>query len=100
MVRIFKKRRNLLVEGLNKINGIRCVLPEGAFYLMPRIEHPGMSGIEYTEKLLEEEGVCLLPGCSFGQHGSNFKRISYSATTTEMIGESLKKMGNFHKRYF
>ena len=59
-----------------------------------------MSGIEYTEKLLEEEGVCLLPGCSFGQHGSNFKRISYSATTTEMIEESLAKIEKFHKVYF
>jgi aspartate aminotransferase len=100
MVRIFKIRRDLLVEGLNNINGIRCILPEGAFYLMPRIEHPGMSGVEYTEKLLEEEGICLLPGSGFGQHGSNFKRISYSATTTDTIRDSLVKIENFHKRYF
>jgi aspartate aminotransferase len=100
MVRIFKKRRDLLVEGLNSINGIRCVLPEGAFYLMPRIDHPGMTGIEYTENLLAEEGICLLPGSGFGQHGSNFKRLSYSATTTEMIEESLEKIENFHKVHF
>ena len=56
MVEILRERRDLLVDGLNRIPGVRCVKPEGAFYLMPGIRHPGMSSFEYSEKLLEEEG--------------------------------------------
>lgn len=100
MVDIFRKRRDLLVTGLNQIPGVRCVQPDGAFYLMPRILHPGMSGFEYSEKLLEEVGICLLPGSCFGKYGSDFIRMSYSGTTTEMIEETLEKMEKFHKTNF
>jgi aspartate aminotransferase len=100
MVNIFRKRRDLLVDGLNHIPNVQCVKPEGAFYVMPKINHRGLSGFEYSEKLLEEAGICLLPGSCFGEHGSDFMRMSYSGTTTEMIEETLGKMSEFHKRNF
>ncbi len=78
MVSEFKVRRELLVNGLNKIPGFKCLLPEGAFYAFPNIKGTKKNSKELAEYLLYEAGVALLPGNAFGKYGEGYLRISYA----------------------
>jgi len=85
----FRARRDLIVDGLNAIPGIECRRPVGAFYVFPSIAGTGLSGAELAERLLQEAGVCVLPGSAFGQYGDDHIRISYAnsqANLTEALG--------------
>ena len=89
MVVEFKARRDLVVDGLNAIPGIECRKPVGAFYVFPSIAGTGLSGAVLAERLLQEAGVCVLPGSAFGQYGDDHIRISYAnsqANLTEALG--------------
>jgi aspartate aminotransferase len=74
----FRARRDLIVEGLNRIPGVRCRMPSGAFYAFPNISGTGMTGAELAEKLLYEAGVCVLGGTAFGKVCPDHIRISYA----------------------
>jgi len=89
MVREFRARRNLLVRGLNKL-GIRCAMPEGAFYAFADVSEYG-SGEKVAELLLNKAFVATTPGFAFGEAGNDFIRISY-ATSQERIKEALRRM--------
>lgn len=89
MVREFKIRRNLLVKGLNKI-GIKCAMPDGAFYAFADVSEYG-SGEKVAELLLNKAFVATTPGAAFGEAGYDFIRISY-ATSQERIREALRRM--------
>jgi aspartate/methionine/tyrosine aminotransferase len=78
MVVEFKARRDLIVEGLNEINGIKCATPLGAFYAFPDISGTGLTGAEFAERLLTESDVCVLAGTAFGGVGDQHIRISYA----------------------
>jgi aspartate/methionine/tyrosine aminotransferase len=91
MMEEFKRRRNLLVEGLNSLLGVSCVKPDGAFYVFPNITKTGMTSEAFADFMLEEAGVTLLPGTNFGQHGEGYVRLSY-ATSVEKIREGLEAM--------
>lgn len=78
MVAEFKRRRDFMVEALNKIKGICCQKPGGAFYLFPSIRETGLSAHEFTTYLLHEAQVAVIPGTAFGQHGEGHVRISYA----------------------
>jgi len=89
MVVEFRARRDLIVDGLNAIPGIECRKPLGAFYVFPSIAGTGLSGADLAERLLQEAGVCVLPGSAFGQYGDDHIRISYAnsqANLTEALG--------------
>ena len=89
MVVEFRARRDLVVDGLNAIPGIECRKPLGAFYVFPSIAGTGLSGADLAERLLQEAGVCVLPGSAFGQYGDDHIRISYAnsqANLTEALG--------------
>ena len=89
MVVEFRARRDLIVDGLNAIPGIECRRPVGAFYVFPSIAGTGLSGADLAERLLQEAGVCVLPGSAFGQYGDDHIRISYAnsqANLTEALG--------------
>jgi len=89
MVVEFRARRDLIVAGLNAIPGIECRRPVGAFYVFPSIAGTGLSGADLAERLLQEAGVCVLPGSAFGQYGDDHIRISYAnsqANLTEALG--------------
>ena len=88
MVEEFKRRRDVIVPGLNAIKGIRCVEPKGAFYVFPNIEGTGMNEREFADYLMEEAGVAVLAGTSFGEHGRGFIRMSY-ANSVENIEKAL-----------
>ncbi|MEM2280486.1 MAG: pyridoxal phosphate-dependent aminotransferase [Candidatus Bathyarchaeia archaeon] len=98
MVAEFKRRREIMVEGLNKIEGIICKKPKGAFYVFPNITCTGMSSKKLSDYLLSEAGVAVLPGASFGEYGEGYLRISFANSVEnikealERIDESLKKL--------
>ncbi len=94
MVVEFKARRDLIVEGLNEIEGIRCATPLGAFYAFPDISGTGLTGADFAERLLVEADVCVLAGTAFGGVGTDHIRISY-ANSRENLNEALRRMGRF-----
>ena len=91
MMKKFDKRRNLIVEGLNSLPGIKCNKPGGAFYVFPNISETGMSGEVFSEKCLFDAGVAVVPGTSFGQSCTNFVRFSF-ANSYENIEKALEKI--------
>ena len=93
-----KKECILLVNGLNAIPGIKCVKPDGAFYIFPQLDEALGDVKKYCLDLLQEEGVCLLPGEYFGEQGVNSIRLSYSATSKEEIIQALKKIKKFNSK--
>jgi aspartate aminotransferase len=78
MVAEFRRRREVIVAGLNEIPGIRCVEPQGAFYAFPDITGTGVPATELQARLLEEAGVAALAGTAFGPYGEGFLRLSYA----------------------
>lgn len=74
----FRQRRDLIVDGLNAIEGISCNLPKGAFYAFPNITGTGRTSREFADLLLEEHGVAALAGTSFGAAGEGYLRLSYA----------------------
>ena len=91
MVSEFKKRREVIVDGLNKIKGITCKKPRGAFYVFPNIEGTGMDCRELGEHLLNNAGVAVLPGTSFGKYGEGHLRLSF-ANSIENIKKALERI--------
>ena len=94
MVEEFKKRRDIVVAGLNEIEGIECATPKGAFYAFPKVDGTGMSSAEFSNKLLEEAGVAVLAGESFGRYGSGYIRLSF-ANSTENLQEAIFRIKQF-----
>ena len=94
MVQEFRKRRDVFVEGLNSIPGIRCLKPAGAFYLFPNVGALGKSSEELAERLLNEAGVAALPGTAFGPHGEGYMRFSF-ANSLSNIETAVERIRNF-----
>jgi len=84
MVKVFEHRRNLVVDGLNAIRGVRCKLPQGAFYAFPNIEDTGFNERDLASRLLNEAGVAVLPGTAFGEAGKGFIRLAYTQSEDEL----------------
>jgi aspartate/methionine/tyrosine aminotransferase len=91
MVAAFRERREVMVEGLNRLPGFRCMKPKGAFYAFPNIEGTGMSSRELARYLLEEAGVAVLSGTAFGEYGEGFLRLSF-ANSVENIQKALERI--------
>jgi aspartate/methionine/tyrosine aminotransferase len=91
MVREFRARRDLVVDGLNDIPGISCLKPAGAFYVFPDVSGTGLSGAEFADKALYEAGVSVLGGTAFGQVGRSHIRISY-ANSQPKIRDALERL--------
>ena len=87
----FSRRRQLIVDGLNAIPGIRCPMPKGAFYAFPNVTSFGLSSDELADYLMDKAGVAVLPGTSFGSNGEGYLRLSY-ANSMENIQRALDKM--------
>lgn len=90
----FQKRRDAMVSALNKIDGISCAVPQGAFYAFADIRPLAMDSASFCNGLLEEERVVCIPGDSFGQGGKGFIRISYT-TSEEQLLEAAERIGRF-----
>ena len=92
----FRKRRAIIVDGLNEIPGIRCPMPKGAFYTFPSVEGTGMTSREFADGLLEEGGVACLAGESFGRYGEGCVRFSF-ANSSENLERALERIDRFVK---
>jgi aspartate/methionine/tyrosine aminotransferase len=88
MVEEFRRRRDVIVAGLNDIPGITCVQPQGAFYVFPNITGTGLTAAELAGRLLADAGVAALAGTAFGTFGEGFLRFSY-ANSVENIQAAL-----------
>lgn len=97
MVQEFRKRRDVFVDGLNSIPGIRCLKPHGAFYLFPNISSFGLSSKEVADRLLNEAGVAALPGTAFGIQGEGYLRFSFANSLTN-IETALERIRGFVAR--
>lgn len=91
MVAEFKKRRDVIVDGLNVIDGISCLRPHGAFYVFPNIKQLRIDGKKFADLLLEKFGVAALSGTAFGEYGEGYLRFSY-ANSIENIQRALDKI--------
>lgn len=94
MVGQFKARRDLLVDGMNRLPGVRCARPQGAFYVFPNIEGTGMDDAVLARRLLEEAGVAVLSGSGFGAQGRGYIRLAYTRGE-EDIEQALERMQAF-----
>jgi aspartate aminotransferase len=97
MVAEFKKRRDVIVDGLNSINGISCKKPLGAFYVFPNIKKLGLTSKALEELLLEKHGVAALAGTSFGRYGEGYLRFSY-ANSIENIKKAISRVAEMAAR--
>jgi aminotransferase len=93
----YNRRRELIVNGLNTL-GLPTYEPRGAFYAFPNIAVSGMDDEVFSQRLLEEERVAVVPGSAFGAGGEGFVRCSY-ATAYEKIEEALRRMERFMQRH-
>ncbi|MFH1652346.1 MAG: aminotransferase class I/II-fold pyridoxal phosphate-dependent enzyme [Chloroflexota bacterium] len=97
MTEDYNRRRLFIVEGLNSI-GLPCFEPRGAFYAFPSIKSTGMTSEDFSEKLLVEEKVAVVPGSAFGPCGEGYVRCCY-ATSLEDIEEALRRMKRFVSKH-
>ena len=93
MVNAFDQRREVIVNGLNRLPGFRCRTPGGAFYAFPNIEETGLDARSLQKRLLEEAGVATVAGTSFGHLGEGFIRFSY-ANSIENIERALDRIAS------
>lgn len=94
MMEAFDERRKVIVSELNQVPGFRCIEPGGAFYAFPNIEDTNMSAKALQDQLLEEVGVAIIAGTSFGAQGEGYVRFSY-ANSTENIREAIRRVREF-----
>lgn len=92
MLEMYKKRRDLLVDGLNRFPGISCLKNEGAFYVFPNITKTGMTSGQFANFMLDKAKVAVLPGTDFGKYGEGYVRLSY-ANSIENIEEAIRRTG-------
>jgi aspartate/methionine/tyrosine aminotransferase len=78
MMEEFRRRRDVFVQRLNEIPGVRCQLPSGAFYAFPNITGTGLTSETLADRLLNEAGVACLAGTAFGESGEGYLRFSYA----------------------
>jgi len=97
MLAAFDRRRLLVVDGLNALPGVTCVVPKGAFYAFPNITATGWAAKPLASALLEEAGVALIGGPDFGVHGEGYLRLSY-ANSEDNIARALDRIGEFLSR--
>ncbi len=94
MVDTFRRRRDLVVDGLNAMPGVRCNRPQGAFYAFANVTGTGIDERELADRLLEEAGVAVLPGTAFGPAGQGYIRLAYTQSE-EDLRTGLDRIGAF-----
>lgn len=94
MVAEFDRRRKIVVEGLNRLPGVSCATPKGAFYAFPNVKRTGWAAKALANALLEDAGVAVIGGPDFGVLGEGYVRLSY-ANSTHNILRALERMGEF-----
>ncbi|MFX0100616.1 MAG: pyridoxal phosphate-dependent aminotransferase [Candidatus Hodarchaeota archaeon] len=96
IIKVYQKKRDICYKRLNDM-GLACPKPGGAFYIMPSVASTGLSGFDFSEKLIEEKGVAVVPGGIFGSHSKDRMRISY-ALGESLLAEALDRIEDFKNR--
>ena len=96
MMEEFTLRRKLIVDGLNSLRGIECILPGGTFFVFPNVKETGMNGEEFTDRCLNEAGVAMIPGNAFGKFATDYVRFNF-ATSSENISKAIEKIDKILK---
>lgn len=91
LMREFRARRDLIVDGMNSLPGVTCQVPLGAFYAFPNVSGTGMTSREFAERAMDDAGVALLSGTAFGEYGDGYIRISF-ANSKENLTEAVKRL--------
>jgi aspartate aminotransferase len=94
MVAEFDRRRKVVVEGLNKLPGVSCATPKGAFYAFPNVKRTGWKAKALASALLEDAGVAIIGGPDFGILGEGYVRVSYANSTANIL-KALDRLGEF-----
>ncbi len=94
MVAAFRERRDRIVAGLNALPGVRCVMPQGAFYAFPNVSALPLDEGTLARRLLDEMGVAVLAGTAFGEYGRGYLRLSY-ANSVANIERALDRIADF-----
>ncbi|MGB6370144.1 MAG: pyridoxal phosphate-dependent aminotransferase [Atribacterota bacterium] len=94
MIEIYRKKRDLIVDGLDSIRGISCYKPKGSFYAFPNVKKIGKNSETVANELLEKAHVITIPGSAFGPHGEGYLRISY-ANSEENLREAVKRIKKY-----
>jgi aspartate/methionine/tyrosine aminotransferase len=97
MVAEFRSRRDLVVDSLNAMPGVRCARPEGAFYAFPNISATGFDERELALRLLDEAGVAVLAGSTFGPAGRGFIRVAYTQSEGDLT-LGMERIADFLRR--
>jgi aminotransferase len=97
MIETFRKRRDIITNGLDSIEGVKLDPPGGAFYVFPDVSAYGMNSYDLAVKLVDETGVVTVHGSAFGQYGEGFLRICY-AMSTETIEEAIQRLDTYLPR--
>ena len=95
----YSERATLLSEGLNKLSNMDCRRPDGGLYVFPKLTSSRLSAQDYARLLLQEEGVCVLPGNYFGESSGDYLRFSYGSTPVKKIKEALTRIERFHRKW-
>lgn len=98
MVAAFDQRRGVILDRLNALPGFRCARPGGAFYAFPNIEGTGLSSRALQDGLLNEAGVAVISGTSFGVHGEGYVRFSYAASI-EAIEAAMERIADYLRQH-
>ena len=96
MIEEYRRRRDVIVDGLNTLPGVSCLKPKGAFYVFPNIKKTGLSSSEFANFMLNEAGVALVPGPVFGEYGEGYVRLTY-ANSVENITGGIERMDSVLK---
>ena len=91
LMREFRARRDLIVDGMNGLPGVTCQVPLGAFYAFPNISGTGMTSRDFAERAMDDAGVALLSGTAFGEYGDGYIRISF-ANSQENLTEAVQRL--------
>jgi aspartate/methionine/tyrosine aminotransferase len=91
MVRAYERRRKIIYEGLNAIEGVSCILPESTFYAFPNISGFGLTSWELAKYLVKEHRVAMVPGSIFGNNGEGYLRISF-AMNSRTLKEGISRI--------
>ncbi len=91
MMQEFRERREIIVDGLNSLPGIKCLKPNGAFYVFPNITKTRLSDKEFCDLMLEQAGVACAPGSIFGEEYNNYVRFCYASSKKDIL-EGIERM--------
>lgn len=94
-IRAYKERRDLLVQNLNLLPGIKCQLPQGGFFVFPDISAIEEDAYKFAQELVEKVGIVVTPGPDYGPRGRGHIRIVFGAVSMQEIEEALKRLETY-----